>query len=145
MPDNLNTLKAALGNATSTYTFKGKVYQLEEWDLNDVADIEELIGDVGRLNVSKASHQRLALWIAMRRADDMLTPPERRACQWRMTLADVGSIVKAADLRKVETFAFVAAILKASGLVEQESSEKKESAEELEAVAEPTGETLSPS
>ena len=90
----MESLKPALGNRTAPHTFKGRVYQLEEWDLNDIADIEESLGDLSKLNPAKAAHQRLVLWIAMRRADEMLTPDERRMCRYRRLLEDVGHIVK---------------------------------------------------
>jgi len=141
----MNGLKSALGNAKTAFEFKGKLYQLEEFDLNDIADIEEQLGDIGQLNPTKTAHQRLILWLALRRADEMLTPPERRACNWRLTLVDVGTQIKASDLRSADTLRFVAAILRASGLYggeDQDQGEKKETGD-----PEPpsTGETSSPS
>ena len=137
-----DTLKSALGNATSSHEFKGKSYQLEEWDLNDVADIEEQIGDIGKLNPLKSSHLAMILWIAMRRCDDMLTPDERRAGRWRMTLRDVGSIVKASDLRKPDAILFASVILTASGILPEEEKKTEVDPEEPEAPSVLPGETL---
>ena len=111
------SLAAALGTTQRFGTFQGRTISLEEWDLNDIADVEDQLGaSIDTLNPMDTKHMRLVLWLALRRADETLTPEDRRECRYRLTVAQVGRRVKASAFMTPEVLSFVAEVMKASGL-----------------------------
>lgn len=112
----MSELSEALGKGKELDWNGGKWHCLP-LDLNDLADIEDRVGDVDLLDLTKISHQRLILWLVLRKADPALSPAEREACAYKMTERQVGKLVNASQLQKAETVEFLLSILKVSGLM----------------------------
>lgn len=114
-------LADALGKG-AVLTFRGKPYNVEPLDLNDLADLEMQIGDILNLDLGLMAHRRLVLWLALRRIDERLTAQQKDEGDYLMTLLDVGRMFTLKDFEDAQTTAFIAGVLRLSGLISEEDA-----------------------
>ena len=106
---------AALGKG-KMLDFLGEQKYIEPLDWNDMADLELVIGDIEAFDYLKVNHQRLLLWLVLRKADTTLTPDQRRYCNYNLALQDVGRMLSARQLSDPRMLIFIVEVLKISGL-----------------------------
>lgn len=118
--------------------FAGQTWHITPLDFNDLCTLEEEIGDLASLDISRIKHQREVLWLALRKADPTLPTEYRNACKYKLTKEDVGKMITFDELKQPETGRFLVAVLQMSGIL-------PDTGKEQEADPNETAETTSPS
>ncbi len=106
----------------------GETIVCEPFSLNDLADLEYHISDLGLLDVSRFEHQRLLLWLVFRRLDKRLTAADIDNLRYQMTPAEAGKLVTARDYQENKVQPFLEAVLRLSGLAPEKPAEGNEEA-----------------
>ncbi|BDI27985.1 hypothetical protein CCAX7_000360 [Capsulimonas corticalis] len=121
----MSELSEALAKG-KTLDFAGQTWHVLPLDFNDICDIEDEIGSVELLDVSKLKHQRLLVWLALRKADPTLGNDDRQHCRYRLTEMEVGQMVSFTELQKPETVTFLLDVLRLSGILPEQQATEEE-------------------
>lgn len=103
-------------------TFAGQTWHVSPLDFNDLCTLEEEIGDLASLDISKLKHQREILWLTLRKADPTLPTEYRNACKYKLSKEDVGAMLTADELKKPDTGKFLLSVLRMSGILPAEDA-----------------------
>lgn len=122
---------------SKTLSFNGQEWPVSPLDFNDFADLEERLielhpdgvivkGEGGHsfplrgleaLDLSKLKHQRIILWLALRKADPTLPTEYRERAQYKLTEVQVGRMLGAKALADPATVKFLTDVLMMSGVL----------------------------
>lgn len=119
------SVSSALGPVPMEMELRGKKFNVEPLDFNDLCQIEADYGDLDALFSSidfgpqsrSAQKVRYLFWLILRKADPSLTPEQKANCDYQMTLEQAGRYV---PLNFSEITGLVEQVMKQSGLVDEE-------------------------
>ncbi len=129
-----------------TLAFNGQDWHITPLDFNDFCDLEERLGELHpdgisihgvrvvhgleALDLSKLKHQRIVLWLALRKADPTLPTEYRERAQYKLTEVQVGRMLGSKALADPQTVRFLTSVLQMSGVLPSTDDESgDESAE----------------
>lgn len=104
-------------NTPESATLRGVTYQIQAFDINDLADFDAIVGGVDQFDITKFAHQRCVLWLALRKADPNLTHEERENGYYKLTEWQVGKMFTLRDYETEEVRTFIERVMVLSGII----------------------------